>query len=143
EAHLCPVRALSRWIELSRFSTGYVFRKIAAGDRPSSNEEASLTSEQFLEMFRNNLLDVKLDPIPYGTHSFRRGGCQHLATDWRWPIRDVCEWGGWSTEFSSMTIVKYLISLNDDPRHKREDFLNPNLRPVVKCFSCGRTCGCS
>ncbi len=45
-------------------------------------------------MFRNNLLDVKIDPIPYGTHSFRHGGCQWMSVQLRWPLRRICEWGG-------------------------------------------------
>jgi hypothetical protein len=27
----------------------------------------------------------------------------------------ICDWGGWSTDFSHMTIVKYLVSENDNP----------------------------
>ncbi|KAG2348663.1 hypothetical protein BDR05DRAFT_995070 [Suillus weaverae] len=38
-----------------------------------------MSSEQFLELFRNNLLDVDIDPTPYGTHSFWRGGVPVLA----------------------------------------------------------------
>lgn len=34
EAHLCPVRALADWFSVSRITTGYVFRKMASGDRP-------------------------------------------------------------------------------------------------------------
>jgi hypothetical protein len=33
EAHLCPVRAIADWIEESKISNGYVFRRIASGDR--------------------------------------------------------------------------------------------------------------
>lgn len=100
-------------------------------------------SDTFLEMFRNNLLDIGIDPISYGTHSFRRGGCQYLASCRRWVLRRICEWGGWSTEFTHMTIVKYLIGWNDNPSERREDFFNPNVQPTVKCPSCGRTCRCS
>ncbi|PBK83564.1 hypothetical protein ARMGADRAFT_1048412 [Armillaria gallica] len=28
---------------------------------------------------------------------------------------EICKWGGWSTDFSHLTIVKYLISANDTP----------------------------
>jgi hypothetical protein len=101
------------------------------------------TSDQFLELFRNNLLDVGIDPHPYGTHSFRRGGCQYLSSERRWPIRRICEWGGWSTEFTSLTIVKYLISWNDDPTEPREAYFDPNRAPTVKCPTCGRTCPCA
>ncbi|KAJ7737404.1 hypothetical protein B0H14DRAFT_3117790 [Mycena olivaceomarginata] len=106
-AHLCPVRALAEWLKVSGITDGYLFRKMASGDR---------TSDFFLEMFRNNLLDIRIDPYPYGTHSFRRGGCQ------------------WLTEFSSLTIVKYLISYVDDPSERREDYMNPNRPPTCYCI---------
>jgi len=159
--HLCPVRAYCEWVHVTQINEGFIFRKIGAGDRFSadhtkhmvcSNSHMTYTkvanykfqsSEQFLEGFRMNLLDIGVDPASYGTHSFRRGGCQWLATDLRWPIRKICEWGGWSTDFSSMTIVKYLISWNDDPREKCEDFFNMNRLPTIACFHCGCTCHCS
>ena len=162
ESHLCPVRALAHWIRDSKITSGYIFRRMASKDRPSADENAFLvsnilsqlwqlvtkintmkTSEQFLEMFRNNLLDINIDPTAYGTHSFRRGGCQYLSSERRWSLRRICEWGGWSTEFTNLTIVKYLISWNDDPTEKREDFLNPNREPALKCFTCGRSCPCA
>jgi hypothetical protein len=94
-------------------------------------------------MFHNNLLDVNIDPSPYGTHSFRRGGCQYFASYKRWPLKIICEWGGWSSEFTNMTIVKYLISWNDNPTERREDLTNPHRAPAKKCFSCGRSCHCA
>ena len=99
--------------------------------------------EKFLECFRNNLIDIGVDPSPYGTHSFRRGGCQYLSSERRWTIRRICEWGGWSTDFTHMMIVKYLMSWNDVPTERREDFFNPMITPTVKCYSCGRTCACA
>jgi len=142
-AHLCPVRAYSDWVKATKINEGYVFRKLGAGDRPSSDLNAAMTSEHFLEMFRNNLIDIHIDPAPYGTHSFRRGGCQWMSVDLRWPLRDICEWGGWSTEFTHLTIVKYLISWNDSPSQGREDFFNFKRAPVLKCWSCGRSCRCA
>ncbi|KAH7903450.1 hypothetical protein BJ138DRAFT_1138729 [Hygrophoropsis aurantiaca] len=142
EAHLCPVRALTDWLIVSKLTSGYLFRKIDRNDRVME-ANTPMTSEQFLELFRNNLLDIKIDPYPYGTHSFRRGGCQYLHIDRRWPLRRICEWGGWSTEFTHMTIVKYLISWNDEPLEPREDFFNPDCNCVVKCYKCGRSCACA
>ncbi|KAH9009450.1 hypothetical protein EDB84DRAFT_1658745 [Lactarius hengduanensis] len=119
-AYLCPVQAYAEWLEASEIESGYVFRRLGSGDRVSENNQpmvrfdfsrAGLTAECFLEMFRNNLIDIGVDPAPYGTHSFRR--------------------------------VKYLISWNDDPTQKREDFFNFNRAPALKCFACGRTCHCS
>ncbi|KAN0137547.1 hypothetical protein V8E53_004598 [Lactarius tabidus] len=141
-AHLCPVRAYSEWLDASNISGGYIFRRLGSGDRVSGINHP-MTAEYFLELFRNNLIDIGVDPIAYGTHSFRRGGCQWMAVDIRWPLRRICEWGGWSLEYSHLTIVKYLISWNDDPSQSREDFLDFNRAPVQKCFACGRSCGCS
>jgi hypothetical protein len=39
-----------------------------------------------LECFRKNLCYIGVDPQPYGTHSFRRGGCQYLAMVLHWPF---------------------------------------------------------
>lgn len=33
DAHLCPIRALADWVTVSGISEGYLFRKMASGDR--------------------------------------------------------------------------------------------------------------
>ncbi|KAG2131339.1 DNA breaking-rejoining enzyme, partial [Suillus clintonianus] len=141
KAHLCPVRALAAWLCESKITSCYLFRKVASGDR-IAEANSPMSSEQFLELFRNNLLDVNIDPAPYGTHSFCRGGCQYLHIERHWPLRRICEWGGWSTEFTNLTIVKYLISSNDDLAEPRTQFFNPNRHTTVKCPQCGRCCLC-
>ncbi|KAG2124082.1 DNA breaking-rejoining enzyme [Suillus cothurnatus] len=141
EAHICPTRALAAWLCESKLTAGYLFRKVASGDR-IAEANSPMSSEQFLELFRNNLLDINIDPAPYGTHSFHRGGCQYLHVERHWNLR-ICEWGGWSTEFTNMTIVKYLISSNDDPAEPREHFFDPNQRPTIKCQQCGWCCSCA
>ncbi|KAF5339627.1 hypothetical protein D9611_011514 [Ephemerocybe angulata] len=85
EAHICPVRAFAAYIKASKITSGYLFRQTGSGDKLSANDVA-LTSENFLEMFRNNLVDIGLDPNCYGTHSFRRGGCQYLSSHRRWSL---------------------------------------------------------
>ncbi|KAF9471373.1 hypothetical protein BDN70DRAFT_909371 [Pholiota conissans] len=112
DAHLCPVRALCEWLHASRISSGYVFRKMTSGDRPSAEETSPMAS------------------------------CQYLSVGKRWPLHRICAWGGWSTDFTNLTIVKYLISWNDDDLEDCEDYFNPSLVPAVKCFKCGRTCKC-
>ncbi|KAL1717319.1 DNA breaking-rejoining enzyme [Schizophyllum commune] len=144
-AYACAVRALARWmacLDEVGIHSGYLFRKFASGDRIMTKDEP-MTSDNFLEMFRNNLVDIEVDPVPYGTHSFRRGGCQYWMVLRRWNLRRLCDWGGWSTEFNNLTIVKYVISWNDDPLERREDYTNPDIEPTVKCYSCGRSCHCS
>jgi len=38
EAHLCPVRALAEWLGETNITTGYLFPKIASGDRVAIND---------------------------------------------------------------------------------------------------------
>jgi hypothetical protein len=38
-AHLCPVRAYAAWIFVTSIQDGYVFRKMASGDRALINNE--------------------------------------------------------------------------------------------------------
>ncbi len=45
-------------------------------------------------------------------------------------------------DFDNLTIVRYLMSWNDDPMNKREDFLNPKIKLGILCNSCGRKCSC-
>ncbi|KAG7085513.1 hypothetical protein E1B28_003073 [Marasmius oreades] len=87
--HLCPVRAWADWLAASEIEDGYIFRRIDKSDRVVGGQNKPMTSAQFLEGFRNNLLDIGVDPAPYGTHSFRCGGCQWLSVDLRWPIRKI------------------------------------------------------
>ncbi|KAF8958229.1 hypothetical protein BDZ97DRAFT_1668784 [Flammula alnicola] len=139
DIHLCPVRALARWIKSSTIESGYLFRNIDAMDRVST-EDKHINASAFLELFRNNLIDVNQDPHAFGTHSLRRGGCQWLARDRRWSIPQICNWGGWSLDFTHLTIVRYLISWNDGLDGAREDYFNPNRPPAIKCHYCGRSC---
>ncbi|KIP01340.1 hypothetical protein PHLGIDRAFT_80704, partial [Phlebiopsis gigantea 11061_1 CR5-6] len=102
------------------------------------------TSSAFLECFRNNLCDISVHPRYYGTHSFRRGGCQWLAVVCRWSFRRICDWGGWAESFDNPgTLFKYLLSWVDNPLERREDFFNPDRPPIDPCTHCGRTCTCA
>ncbi|KAJ7445234.1 hypothetical protein B0H11DRAFT_1746916 [Mycena galericulata] len=157
EAHLCPVRALCYWISASRHTTGFLFRKINKNGQVSMVNRTivniflkvyrhsltiSQSSTSFLLLLRNNLIEVKVDPAPYGTHSIRRGGVQYLLLFKRKGIRQICEWGGWSTEFTSTSVLRYIISLSDDVQLNRQEFLDPNRPPQLKCYVCGRGCHC-
>ncbi|KAL1659746.1 hypothetical protein GGF50DRAFT_64647, partial [Schizophyllum commune] len=149
EAHMCPYRALCEWLDASQITDGYLFPPLtsdgadfrctgAPGDKRMVQSSAT-----FLEMFRCNLFRIGVDFSPYGTHSFRRGGCQYLVVDRRWNIRRVCEWGGWSTDFTHLTIVKYLISVADEPMSSRVDFFRPGQKVAKLCRTCGRSCPCN
>ena len=78
-----------------------------------------------------------MDPTLYGTHSFRRGGCQYFSSVLGWAIRKLCDWGGWSTNFDNLTIVRYLMGVNDDLTNPREDFLKPDKFKKKRCKLCG------
>ncbi|KAK0457945.1 uncharacterized protein EV420DRAFT_1620828 [Desarmillaria tabescens] len=121
-AHLCPVRALAEWISASEILHGYLFRKMDKRDRPIVVKNSPMTPEVFLELFRNNLWDLRIAPYAYGTHSFRRGGCQWLSVDLRW-----------SKEFTHLTIVKYLISWNDNPMLRCDEFFKLDHQTTIQC----------
>ncbi|KAL1751299.1 hypothetical protein FB107DRAFT_222322, partial [Schizophyllum commune] len=144
EAHLCPYRAITEWLHASDIKEGYLFPRLnLEGSIKLTKEAEHMTAESFLEHFRLNLLDIGLSRTTYGTHSFRRGGCQYLVVQRRWNLRRVCEWGGWSTDFNYLTIVRYIISFIDEPMSTRDDFFRPG-QPVLKfCNACGRRCACN
>ncbi|KZP29095.1 hypothetical protein FIBSPDRAFT_908422 [Athelia psychrophila] len=141
---LCPVSLFAEWWLVSGGQQGgYVFRR-KSGNRFSADGFERMTNESFLECFRRNLCDIGIDPRPYGTHSFRRGGCQFLAMVLRWPYRTICDWGGWAENFDNPgTIFKYLLSWTDSPGAARRDYFNPNRPLADPCNSCGRTCHCA
>lgn len=113
-------------------------------DKYSLSLPGNQSSDQFLVCLRNNLCDIGLDPRMYGTHSFRRGGCQYLHMSLRWPMRQICAWGGWSEAFDNTgTIFKYLISWTDSPTLKRSEYFNPRRQGTDPCTACGRTCQCA
>lgn len=102
------------------------------------------SSSSFMTCFRRNMLEIGIDPRTYGTHSFRRGGCQYLAMERRWPFRDICQWGGWAEDFDNPgTIFRYLLSSVDSPTLSRKDFMNPNRMGTDPCGKCGRSCPCA
>ena len=49
----------------------------------------------------------------YGTHSFRRGGCQYRIRHKDWSIAMVAAWGGWS-QVEALTMFRYFYSPNDN-----------------------------
>ncbi|KAJ7668154.1 hypothetical protein B0H14DRAFT_3539066 [Mycena olivaceomarginata] len=68
-------QAYAAWIEASEITHGYLFRKIAPGDRIVKDQNEPMTSADFLEMFRNHLIDIGVDPYPYTLLS--SGYCSH------------------------------------------------------------------
>ncbi|KAI0656203.1 hypothetical protein C8Q70DRAFT_1046854 [Cubamyces menziesii] len=142
------VTAFAQWWSISNDMgiepSGYVFRSRIHYDEVNMKVDAPMSSDSFMECFRNNMVDINIDPRPYGMHSFRRGGCQYLAIVLRWPIRNICEWGGWAENFDNPgTIFRYLLSWVDSPTMDRKDYFNPYRLGTDPCTMCGRTCHCS
>jgi hypothetical protein len=61
----------------------------------------------------------------YGTHSFRRGGCQHRIKNCGWSVDMVAAWGGWS-QLEAVTMFRYFYSPNNNHEFMSEyDHNNP------------------
>ncbi|XTI89844.1 hypothetical protein V2W45_1204139, partial [Cenococcum geophilum] len=50
--------------------------------------------------------------------------------------------GGWSLEFNSLTIIRYLLGRNDDLVKSYEDYMNPRAQKGTLCPYCRRSCDC-
>ncbi|KAF8492663.1 hypothetical protein JB92DRAFT_3147445 [Gautieria morchelliformis] len=65
----------------------------------------------------------------YGTHSFRRRGCQYRLKHCQWTVGMLAAWGGWS-QVEAITMFRYFYSPNDNHEHlhdydRPEDSKNP------------------
>lgn len=71
-------------------------------------------------------------PSKYGSHSFRRGGSQFLLCQYKWDIKKVASYGGWSEQRQIQNLYRYLVSKSDDPRSASEYFLPAPRRPALE-----------
>ncbi|KAK6988517.1 hypothetical protein R3P38DRAFT_3332034 [Favolaschia claudopus] len=55
----------------------------------------------------------------YGTHSFRRGGCQYRIKVRKWSADQVAAWGGWS-QVEAVTMFRYFYSPNDNHEYMHD-----------------------
>ncbi|KAK7016607.1 hypothetical protein R3P38DRAFT_3321045 [Favolaschia claudopus] len=55
----------------------------------------------------------------YGTHSFRRGGCQYRIKVKQWSADMVAAWGGWS-QVEAVTMFRYFYSPNDNHEYMHD-----------------------
>src|SRR5262249_42888917 len=128
--YLCPVRAYLDWKFFREDSPGFFFTKVDKYGRVYDN---GLLYPPFKNQFESDLRELGYAKwYLYGTHSFRRGGCQywcHHAYP-RWDIKQLCSWGGWSVEFDNVTIIRYMIGSNDATHMSRDLYTKPRKRPV-------------
>ncbi|KAI9338238.1 hypothetical protein BDR26DRAFT_979039, partial [Obelidium mucronatum] len=144
---MCPVTAYLIWkAYLHRndiAESKYLFRSwklSAAGMKITTNQ---LTADKFIDVLHYLLADTGRRWYKYGTHSFRRGGCQYLHNERRWNYNQICDWGGWSLAFDNFTIVRYLHGVFDDSPYPRIHLMDFNYTEHQKCGYCNRSCACS
>jgi L-lysine 2,3-aminomutase len=61
EAHLCPVRAMAEWIKASKITSGFLFRRFMAQDRPSAHEDTAMVSFYVFFLERSKLVKSQVD----------------------------------------------------------------------------------
>ncbi|KXS09102.1 hypothetical protein M427DRAFT_91987, partial [Gonapodya prolifera JEL478] len=74
------------------------------------------------DTFKDDLKDVQLRKELYGTHSFQRGGCQYCYQVCQWDLQQVCHWGGWTADFKTLMVVRYLVGVHDERIVPRDKF---------------------
>ncbi|KAK6996187.1 hypothetical protein R3P38DRAFT_3329648 [Favolaschia claudopus] len=105
-------------------------------------ETTPLTGSLFLKVNKNGA--VLQDPIVnlgyqswtmYGTHSFRRGGCQHRIKNKNWTVDMVAAWGGWS-QVEAITMFRYFYSPKDNHEFMGDWSCECLQTPAASWFCC-------
>ncbi|KZP06356.1 hypothetical protein FIBSPDRAFT_902846 [Athelia psychrophila] len=117
---MCPMRAIIR-LRLaygdSKVPTGPFFLKVngygAITDDPITNTVLGKALTQDLQKLGYSAWAL------YGTHSFRRGGCQYRIRVKDWTVDQVAIWGGWS-QVEAITMFRYFYSPNDNHEYMND-----------------------
>ncbi|KAF9039561.1 hypothetical protein BDP27DRAFT_1524002, partial [Rhodocollybia butyracea] len=88
---LCVCRALRDWLRITGITTGYLFPRMYDYNRLGPSQ-THMDQSEFLQLFRNMLMDIGQDPDSFGIHALRRGGCQWMFQDVRMSLPDVLNW---------------------------------------------------
>ncbi|KAF9003511.1 hypothetical protein BDZ89DRAFT_1146034 [Hymenopellis radicata] len=94
-AHLCPVRALGRWMALSGIDVGYIFPSFSKKmlQQPST---VPLSPRIFITLLRNLMMDIGVTNVDlYGGNSMRRGGVLWAQDGLGWSLERIMKWGRW------------------------------------------------
>ncbi|KAK7016490.1 hypothetical protein R3P38DRAFT_3321031 [Favolaschia claudopus] len=111
---ICPVRALIRLAVVYGETvslTGALFLKV--------NKNGAILQDPITTSVISRNLTIDLQNLGYkswtmyGTHSFRRGGCQHRIKNKGWTVDMVAAWGGWS-QVEAITMFRYFYSPKDN-----------------------------
>ncbi|KAF7318186.1 hypothetical protein HMN09_00326800 [Mycena chlorophos] len=113
---ICPMRAMIRLAMVYRSSgvtwSGPMFLQVTASG--AIDQTRPLTSSVLSRALSKDLQSIGYSTWAlYGTHSFRRGGCQYRVEVKGWPIAQVAAWGGWSL-IEATTMFRYFYSPDDN-----------------------------
>lgn len=98
-SRMCPVTALTEWIDVANLQTGPVFRKI---DRWGHVGTESLLSTSLIPILRNLFTSAGMvDVQEYSSHSLRRGFAGWARAS-GWDIKDLMAYVGWRDIKSAM-----------------------------------------
>ncbi|KAK7007167.1 hypothetical protein R3P38DRAFT_3325570 [Favolaschia claudopus] len=107
---ICPVRALICLAVVYGETTpltGSLFLKV---NKNGAVLQDPITTSVISRSLTNDLQDLGYKSwTMYGTHSFRRGGCQHRIKNKNWTVDMVAAWGGWS-QVEAITMFRYFYS---------------------------------
>jgi hypothetical protein len=129
---LCPMRAILNYVLLMKRSDmppSYdtnLFRNVSFGKLLLENGK-HVKYDAFKRQFAQDMALIYGDKYKlFGTHSFRRGGCQYYHCELGWNLKKLCDLGGWSMDFDNLNIVRYPVGALDDELCSREDYLKPS-----------------
>ncbi|KAK7012433.1 hypothetical protein R3P38DRAFT_3588217 [Favolaschia claudopus] len=112
---ICPVRAFILLTSLygpEIKKTGPLFLHVTA--QGAVMQSQPLTASALSRSLSRDLQGLGYSSWAlYGTHSFRRGGCQYRIKVKRWSADMVAAWGGWS-QVEAVTMFRYFYSPNDN-----------------------------
>ena len=118
-SRLCPVKAVSEWLQAANLSDGYLFRKI---DRWGHLHQEPLAPGSIIPMMRRLLTHAGVaDAEDFSSHSLRRGFAQ-WTRDSGWDMRMLMSYVGWRDIKSAM---RYLDGAEADLKAQFEQGLTP------------------
>jgi integrase len=117
-SRLCPVTALTEWINAANLQTGPVFRKI---DRWGHVGEQGLVSTSLIPILRSLFTAAGMvDAQAYSSHSLRRGFAGWARAS-GWDLKDLMAYVGWRDIKSAM---RYLDASGTDLQARFEKGLD-------------------
>lgn len=152
ESHLCPVRAWSRWICITKLRSGLLFRTVTKNDCVTEKPLVSAHLEecpkvfpnlcyqsirQYIYTLRQSLLDVLMDPLRFGSHSSRQGGIYYYFSVKRKTIAEICEWAGSASTAEARAIWRHIVRLIKETQNRSPGRFMVSGEELGGCRTCG------